>query len=296
MKKKKIAFIINPISGLISKDTIPSLIKQELDLNRFEPEIIFTKYAGHASKLAIEYISKNYDSIIAVGGDGTVNEVALVVKQTQSTLGIVPIGSGNGLARHLGISLNVKRAIQDLNSAQVSKIDYCLLNNKPFFCTAGVGFDAFVSQEFGKVKKRGPITYLEKVVKSYFSYEPQTYNLEYEGKNIQTEAFLITAANASQWGNDAYIAPKASIKDGLIDITILKSFPIFESPVVTFDMFTKNFNANRHVETIKTKEIIITHEKEIPFHLDGEPLGEAKQFHIKVVPKGIGVFCGRNFQ
>ncbi|MDL2224170.1 diacylglycerol kinase family lipid kinase [Bacteroidales bacterium OttesenSCG-928-M06] len=297
MKKKKIAFIINPVSGSINKDTIPSLIQQELDLNKFKPNISYTRYAGHATKLAIEYISRNYHCIVAVGGDGTVNEIALALRQTRTALGIIPIGSGNGLARHLGMSLNIRKAIQELNSAKVSKIDYCLLNNMPFFCTSGVGFDAYISQEFGKEKKRGPISYLEKVIKGFFSYQAQTYEIQYDGRKMQTEAFLITAANASQWGNNAHIAPKASIKDGLLDITILKSFPIFFGPHLTFDVFTKNVNDNKYVRTIKTKEILITHpEKEIPFHLDGEPLGQAKEIHIKVIPEGIKILCKHNFQ
>lgn len=296
-KKKKIAFIINPISGSINKDFIPELIQKELDPNRYNSEISFTKYAGHATKLAIEYISKNYDCIVAVGGDGTVNEIALVIRHTNTALGIIPIGSGNGLARHLGISLNIKKAVQQLNSAQISYIDYCLLNNRPFFCTSGVGFDAYISQEFGKVKKRGPLSYVEKIIKGYFSYEAQNYEIEYDGNKLNTEAFLITAANASQWGNNAHIAPKASVKDGLLDITILKSFPVFFGPHITFDMFTKNVNDNKFVKTIRTKEIRITHhQREIPFHLDGEPIGQAKEIHIKVIAGGVKVLCDQEFQ
>lgn len=294
--KKRIAFIINPISGTINKQKIPVFISRELDKNIFEPEIVFTRYAGHATKLALEFIERGFDYIVAVGGDGTVNEIAFVLKHTSVALGIVPIGSGNGLARHLGISMNVKKAIRQLNHSEVSEIDYCLLNNKPFFCTSGVGFDAFISQEFDNVKKRGSYTYLKKIFKGFFNYKPQSYTLIVEGEKQETPAFLITFANASQWGNNAHIAPKASLKDGLFDVTVVKSVPFFLALWLSIGLFTKTFGDNKYIKTFRAKSISVVKDEDMPFHLDGEPLGKTSEIHVNIVPGGIKVFCQKDFQ
>ncbi len=294
--KKQIAFIINPKSGIINKQKIPGLIEKELDKQRFQPEIVFTKYAGHATKLALEFVEKGFEYIVAVGGDGTVNEIAMVLRHNSAALGIIPIGSGNGLARHLGISMNVKKAIRQLNNSKISTIDYCSLNNKPFFCTCGVGFDAYISQEFDRVKKRGVFAYLKKIFKGFFKYKPHHYTVVCDEKEIKTQAFLITVANASQWGNNAHIAPTASLKDGKLNITIIKEIPFRRALRQAIKLYTKTIDNNRYIRTLTGQEIIITEEGNMPFHLDGEPLGEAPQVHVSVVHQGLRVFCSQDFQ
>lgn len=295
-EKKQIAFIINPISGFFHKDRIPKLIEKHLDANIFTPKIIFTEYAGHATVLAKEFTEKGFDYVVAVGGDGTVNETACTLRHTDTALGIIPTGSGNGLARHLHISLNTKKAIKQLNKSKVSTIDYGLINGKPFFCTCGVGFDAHISMEFCKVKKRGSLSYLGKILADFFSYKPENYLLKLGENEINTNAFLITICNSTQWGNAAHIAPKASVKDGYFDIVTLKKVNLLPALWLTFKLYTHRISDNKYIKIRKADEITITSENKIPSHLDGEPFEKTKKVQINVVPAGLKVFCAKNFQ
>ncbi len=293
--KKRIAFIINPVSGIFHKDRIPFLIHKYLDPNLFAPEIIFTQYPGHASRIAKEYADKGFDYVVAVGGDGTVNETACALIHTNTALGIIPTGSGNGLARHLNVSLRTKKAIKQLNNSKISTIDYGLINDKAFFCTCGVGFDAHISMEFCKVKKRGFFSYLRKIVVGFFSYKPQNYFIQSNEEEFETEAFLITMGNASQWGNAAYIAPKASIKDGLIDVVVLKKVKFLPALRLTFKLYTHKINNDTYIKTWKTDKLTITAKKDMPSHLDGEPFEKGKQISINIIPAGLKVFCAKDF-
>lgn len=294
--KKRIAFIINPISGIFHKDKIPKLIRKNLDLSIFEPEIVFTQYAGHASEIARDFANKGFDCVVAVGGDGTVNETACALRHTNTALGIVPTGSGNGLARHLHISLSTRQAIKQLNKSQVSTIDYGLINEKPFFCTCGMGFDAHVSMEFCNVKKRGFFSYLNKIIVGFFSYKPTKYHLKTGDTEVATEAFLITICNASQWGNAAYVAPKASVRDGLLDVVVLKEVRFFPALWLTVKLYTHKIGNGKYIKTWKTNELIVNSESLIPTHLDGEPFERTKQVRISIVPNGLKVFCAKKFQ
>jgi diacylglycerol kinase family enzyme len=182
--KINIAFIINPYSGTGQKDELPLSIKQELNMEMFNPEIVFTEYRGHGTELAESFVKKGFRYIVAVGGDGTVNEVAKALIHTDCSLGIVPIGSGNGLARHLGMPMNTRKAVQQLNVSESIFMDYGLVNKKPFFCTCGTGFDAYVSTEFAKGQKRGIMSYIEKIITGYFSYKSQKFHLLGEGIDL----------------------------------------------------------------------------------------------------------------
>lgn len=177
MEKKKIIFIMNPISGTASKAGIPKLIERYLDTNKFDYEIKLTEYAGHAAELAAEAKDNHTDIVVAVGGDGTVNEVARAIVQSSTALGIIPCGSGNGLARHLLLPLNLSKSIEIINAAEVHQLDYGVINEHPFFCTCGMGFDAFISHKFAEAGKRGPITYVENVLKAGLNYKPETYEI-----------------------------------------------------------------------------------------------------------------------
>ena len=222
---EKIAFVINPVSGTKNKSNIRQIIEKELDTKLFEPIFVFTEHCGHAKELTKNFVEDGIKFVVAVGGDGTINETAGALIHTESALGIIPVGSGNGFALHIGIPKNVKKAVQKLNNANIVSVDYGLKNEQPFFCTCGVGFDAYVSTEFAKSGKRGFINYIKKSISCYFSYKPEKYSLLGNDIDMDINAFLITFANASQWGNNAYIAPKASITDGLLDIAIMSKFP-----------------------------------------------------------------------
>lgn len=293
--KKKIAFIINPKSGTGKKEEISFLIKQELDSAIFDSQIEFTQYRGHGTELAASFVKKEFDIIVAVGGDGTVNEVARSLTHTNASLGIIPIGSGNGLARHLGIPMNTKKAIQQLNHSEPILMDYGMVNDQPFFCTCGTGFDAYVSTEFAKGKKRGIRSYIEKIITGYFTYKSQNYHLLGKDIDLTAKAFVLTFANASQWGNNAYIAPQASVQDGKIDISIMSNFPIIAIPTLALQLFAKTIDKDLFMTTLRSKDITLTREESGPFHYDGEPYVEGTKIQIKTIADGLKVLVKKRF-
>ena len=211
---KHIVFITNPISGTISKAGIPELVEVHLDHARFSYEFVATQYAGHATLLAQEAAAHGADIVCAIGGDGTVNEVGRGLLGTETAMAILPCGSGNGLARHLMLPMDLKRCLDIINLDTVETLDSGVINGHPFFCTCGMGFDAFISMKFAEAGKRGLMTYVEQMLREGLSYKPETYEIEDEMGSKTYKAFLISAANASQYGNNAYIAPPASMSDG----------------------------------------------------------------------------------
>ena len=181
MDQHTITFIINPISGTGQKDAILAAIEE---MRTIAPESISvrrTERAGHATEIAAEEAARGTDVVVAVGGDGTVNEVARALVHTETALGIIPCGSGNGLARHLRIPMDVEGAFQLIEELCITSIDYGTINDAPFFCTCGVGFDAFISQKFAEAGKRGLATYVEKTLTDGIHYRPQTYRVEIDG-------------------------------------------------------------------------------------------------------------------
>ena len=293
--KIKIAFIINPNSGTGKKEDLPGLIKNELNDSIYESVIVFTKFRGHGTNLAKEFVAKKFQIVVAVGGDGTVNEIASSLIHTDVSLGIIPIGSGNGLARHLEIPMNVKKAIQHLNTSESIFMDYGLVNDRPFFCTCGTGFDAYVSTEFAKGNKRGIMSYIEKIITGYFNYKSQNYWLKGDGIDLKVKAFVLTFANASQWGNNAYIAPQASVQDGMIDISIMSNFPIIAIPTLALQLFAKTIDKDLFMTTLRAKDITLTREESGPFHYDGEPYDEGTSIHIKTISDGLKVLVKKRF-
>lgn len=289
MTKKKILFIINPISGTANKKSMPSLIEKYIDKERFDVNIVFTEYAGHAQEIAIQAKSDDIDIVVAVGGDGTVNEVARSLVNSKTALGIVPCGSGNGLARHLMLPLNVKGALEVINSSVVHDLDYGIIDGHPFFCTCGMGFDAFISAKFAAAGKRGPITYLENVLKEGLVYKPETYEITYDGGKVSYDAFLISCANASQYGNDAYIAPSASMSDGLLDIIIMEPFDIIEASSISIEMFNKTLDKNSKIKSFRTKSLRIHRSQPGYIHYDGDPVEAPADIDVSLVEKGIRV-------
>jgi len=279
----------------MDKNNLNSLIESCINKEIYASETSFTQYRGHGSELAKYYIAQGFQYIIAVGGDGTVNEIAQVVIQTQAILGIIPIGSGNGLARHLGIPMSPKKAIEQLNFSEPILMDYGLVNDRPFFCTCGTGFDAYVSTEFARGKKRGIMSYLEKIITGYFSYKSQNYHLVGEGIDLTAKAFVLTFANASQWGNNAYIAPQASVQDGKLDISIMSKFPIVAIPTLAIQLFAKNIDKDLFMTTLRTESVTLIREESGPFHYDGEPYEEGTHIQVKVVADGLKVLVKKRY-
>ena len=292
---KNIAFIVNPIAGNKTKNKLNKLIREILDKQLFSPTVVVTQYPGHATQLAQHFALEGYYAVIAVGGDGTVNEVATGLIHTNTALGIIPNGSGNGFARHLDISTRMNRALEMLNNSESIHVDYCTVNDKPFFATFGVGFDAQVAQDFTS-SSRGLKGYVGSVVKDFFQYQKERYSLIGENVNIQTTAFLINIANASQWGYDAYIAPKASIQDGWMDITIVSELPLSKAAEFAWQLFTKNIDENLHVSTLRAKTITLLRENDnSPVHLDGTPIQMDKELKFKIIEDGLKVLVKKRF-
>ncbi len=290
IEKKKIVFIVNPISGTGNKEVVPQLIERYIDTSLHEVQIVFTQYAGHASEIAKRCIEGNFDIAVAVGGDGTVNEVARALAGSKTALAILPCGSGNGLARHLMLPMNLKGAIELINDAVIHDLDYGDINGHPFFCTCGMGFDAFISKKFAEAGKRGPLTYIENVLKEGLRYEPETYEITLDGNTEEPiKAFLVSVANASQYGNDAYIAPQASMSDGFLDVVVMEPFDILEAAQVGIDMMNKTLNQSHKIKCFKAKNIIIRRSKGGAIHYDGDPVDEGTELHVRLHQKGIRI-------
>lgn len=288
-EKKKIVFIINPISGTQNKKNILSLLEERIDKEKYDFEIVKTEKAGHAAEIAAQSAIANINLVVAIGGDGTINEIARSLIHTQTTLGIIPFGSGNGLARHLQIPMEAKGAIDIINQGNIECIDYGRINEMPFFCTCGVGFDAFVSLKFAKSGKRGLLTYLENTLHESLNYKPETYEIENEDGTMKYRAFLIACANASQYGNNAYIAPQASLSDGLMDVTILEPFTVLDIPTLAFQLFNKTIDQNSRIKTFKCKKIRILRNKAGVIHFDGDPIISGENIDVEIIGKGLNV-------
>lgn len=288
-KRKHILAIINPVSGTGSKDKIPRLIENVINHDRNDVSIIMSEYQGHAYEVALQAVKDNFDIVVAIGGDGTVNEVGRALCGTDTALAIVPCGSGNGLARHLRLSMNANRALQVINNGVVGSFDYCTLNGKPFFCTCGMGFDAAVSYKFSNEGTRGFITYVKTTIKEFFKYTPQEYTIDIDGQQMTEKAFVIACCNAAQYGNNAYIAPRATMQDGLIDVTVMHPFNLAHSPLIGARLFLRQLGHDHHVSIYRGKRIIIDREHDDIIHMDGDPMMMPARLVIENVNKGIKI-------
>lgn len=280
--KKKVLFVVNPISGGLNKAFIPSLVDQYLDHSIFDAEIIFSEYVGHAKILAKKGLDTGFEIIAAVGGDGTINEVASEVSKTDKSMAIIPSGSGNGLARTLKIPLKHSKAIQKINQLKTTLIDAGVLNDQLFFNMAGMGFDAHISALFAKDKTRGFGGYVKSSINEIAKYQSQDYEIVIDGEQLVENAFMLSIANSSQYGNNAHISPTASVSDGLLDVCIIKPFPIFKFPEMAYRMFAKSADKSIYVKIIKVKEVFIKREKSGPVHLDGEPQEMGTELNIGI--------------
>lgn len=289
MSKSNILFIINPISGGKDKLKIPGLIDANLDRSKFNANYSFTEYIGHASEIAEEAANKNFDIIVAVGGDGTINEIGTKVMQQNKILGILPFGSGNGLSRFLKIPMNTTQAIKVINDCKVRVIDTARFNDKCFFNMAGMGFDAHISSVFAGNKSRGLSGYLKLGFKEMLNYKPQNYHIDIDGKEYIRKAFVVSVANSSQYGNNAHIAPNASITDGLLDVCIIKEFPIYKIPVLAYHMLNASTDQSNMVEVIQGKEIRIQRISNDAIHIDGEPFFMGREIKVSIAPLSLNI-------
>lgn len=284
---ERLVVIVNPISGRSSKHKVVSTISSCIDTAKYDVTIRFTSYAGHATKIAEEAVKDGVDIVVAVGGDGTVNEVARALVRTNTALGIIPCGSGNGLARHLHIPMNVRKAVDVINKGVIDTIDTMTVNGMPCFCTAGVGYDAHVSAEYAKETKRGLFTYVKKAIQGWLNYEPQEYIIKTENHVLIRKAVAITCANANQWGNEFHVAPKASLNDGLMDVTIIHPIKFKNAFAMPVQILGYSFDRNPDVECFKTQRLNIKRSNVNPIHLDGEVVLFEQELSIGVIANSL---------
>ena len=290
-RKQTILFIVNPKSGVSNKKRVPQMVEKYIDRERYDHEIVYTQYAGHAVELAKDAAMRGIDVVVAVGGDGTLNEVGRGLVHANTAMGVIPCGSGNGFARHLGIPMSIKGSIDFINKAEATAIDYGKLNGHPFFCACGMGFDAKVSNDFANDGSRGPFTYIKTSLVDWVNYKPETYCVETPYFKRTFEAFVIACGNASQYGNNAYIAPYASMRDGLLSISILSPFSTLEMPLMAGHLFNHTFAESSHMTTMSTPWIRIKRTVSGPVHYDGEPCMMDEELNIEIVPDGIKVLA-----
>lgn len=290
-EKKKILFLINPKSGTGGKRSVPRLVRSLIDKQKYDVLIKETRYIAHACELTKEAVANGVDVVVAVGGDGTVNEVARSLIGSNAALGIIPCGSGNGLARHLGIPLDCRKAVEFLNKAVPVAVDYGRINGSPFFCTCGIGFDAFVSSSFARGSRRGLLGYMNQTLTDWLSYKPEVYEIESESFKKDYKAFLIACGNAAQYGNNAYISPNASMRDGLLSVTILEPFPATDVPLILGQLFGRTLARNGHIKTLEAKWLKIRRKSVGPVHFDGEPADMDAEIFVDIVPQGLNVMA-----
>ena len=287
---KKVCFIINPKSGTGDWKGVEKNINTYLDKS-FIATVLHTERPKHATELARE-AAKTNDVVVAVGGDGMMNETATGLLGTNALLGIIPTGSGNALARHLGIPLNQKGAIECINKMYSTTIDTATVNGQKFYAIAGIGFDAEIAAKFARSPKRGFWTYFKLSFTNFFTYKPAEYNIIVDGKTYREKAFLISIANSSQYGNNAYIAPTASVQDGLLNVCVLKPFYWVTGGLLAYRLFTKTLHNSAHLKTIFGKDIEIRNTKNdssLSLHYDGETGEAASSIKISIQPNTLRV-------
>ncbi|MCX6286476.1 MAG: diacylglycerol kinase family lipid kinase [Bacteroidetes bacterium] len=286
---KKIIFIVNPISGIGKQKGIEKLIGKHLDASAFEFSIIYTEKPGHAAEISKDAINRGLDAVIAVGGDGTVNETARGIIGSETALGIIPTGSGNGLSRHLKIPMNPAKAIRILNQYKTTRIDTATLNDNLFVSVAGVGFDARVAKEFAKSEKRGFGKYFNIATTAYANYKPRKYTMVIDGQEIIRKALMISFANSNQFGNNTSIDPNAKLDDGFIDVCIVSKVPYWKTVFLAPLLFMKRFDLTSYVEIIQAKDVELVRKKGKSGHLDGDPFLAGKNVHLKIQPLSLKV-------
>ncbi len=288
--KKKILFIINPISGAGKQKAVIPLLQKHINKNLFEYEVAYTNAPKHATELSKQAVKEDFDIVTAVGGDGSVNEVGRSLINTNTALAILPCGSGNGTARNLNISTNFIKAINIINQLKLKTIDTFHANEEPVINIAGVGFAAYVSHEFHKQTKRGFSNYIKVAIRDAIQYKSQNCTITYNNQTRKVQAFIIEVANGPQWGNGAVIAPQAQNNDSWLDLCIVKDFPRIILPTIAMRLFMKTAHRSKYVEIVRVKEVTICQENKYA-HIDGDPYNMGNEIRFKINPLSLKVIA-----
>lgn len=288
--KQKILFIINPFSGSNKKEGLPTLIKNYLDHSKFEYDVIITKRSNHATEITKKAIENGYEIVAACGGDGTVNEVAKALVNTNAKLAIIPSGSGNGFAMHIGYGRNAKNAILKINNAVPRRIDSCSVNGSFYLNLAGVGFDALIAYKAHQGVNRGFSMYFKLVMKELLSFKAEKFQVTIEEENpFEDEFTTIAVANAAMYGYSFTVAPLADMTDGMLDVVFVKKASIFRTLLSSWRMLNNTLHKSSLVKVKKCKYFKIKAEKPYYFHIDGESFEFTDELKFQINPKSINV-------
>lgn len=283
MNRKHLVFIVNPKSGVEREKAIQRAIDNRLDINTYSYEIQHTEYAKHGTELAREAAAKNAYAVVAVGGDGSVNDIVTGLIGTDTSLGIIPKGSGNGMARTMQIPMNEEEAIEVINKGNTIKMDIGYANERPFISNAGVAFDALISRKFAKSTRRGFAMYSWLVTKYMWSYNEWDWNITIDGKHLKEKAFIVCVANGRQFGYNFQIAPDANWTDGLFDLIIINKFPKILSAAIVVRAMTGTLTSSPYVKHYRGKDIIISHPELKLMQTDGDAHQCTNKVHFKMV-------------
>ena len=288
---KKILFIINRKAGTDREKRLEEAISQYLPADQFEVGITFLAYLGHGADLAKEAVMNGVHTVVAVGGDGSINEIAQGLVGSDTAMAILPLGSGNGLARALKIPLNVGKALRLIVANKQRPIDVGYANEHLFLSNAGVGFDALISEQFRHKTKRGLPGYAKLVMKSFSSYQSSEYNIDIDGLLLRTRAFLLSVANGNQFGYEFKLAPKASVFDGQLDICIMPPVGLLGLLPVSIFSLMGNIDKTRYMQHYTGRNITISSDTLQYLQVDGDavPLSGNGVVRIRIQPKAINV-------
>jgi YegS/Rv2252/BmrU family lipid kinase len=289
LRPKRIAFIVNPKAGTNLQKHIRESVDKYLNHRKFEYGFLFTKRAGHAKELALEAVAEGYEIVVAVGGDGSINEVASALLGTGTVLGIVPAGSGNGLAMHLGYGRDIDDAVRKINTAEERLIDIGLMNGQPFINLAGIGFDGLVSNMVKGSNWRGFIPYFLKSIEAGLTYTPRECRIEIDDKVVTEKCFIISIANGPMWGYNFQIAPDAQLDDGFFEVVIMKEAPKWQYFAVVPSTLNGKIYEAEFVEHFTARRVKITAEGKNYVHLDGEGLVHEGALEFEIKPKALKI-------
>lgn len=288
---RRCILIVNPRSGTSEKGRVIKKAIENLLAANWNVEARYTERPGHATEIAEAAARDGVDAVVAVGGDGTVNETARALVNTSTTLGIIPMGSGNGLARHLNIPMNPIKAIDVITAGRTEQCDYCTVNDRPFFCTFGMGYDAAVSARFNsRPGSRGFVNYLRSSLEVFLHYKSEEYTISADSETLTEKAFVVACCNAAQYGNNAFIAPHASVTDGVMDITVMHHGNWLSHAMCGLDMMIGTIHEGARIHTFRSRELTIEREKPGPVHIDGDPTEMGRRLSVSCHHKGLRVF------
>jgi len=284
MSKKHLVFIVNPKSGVDRQKEIQAAINNNLDHAHYTHEILNTEYAKHGTELAKTAADKGAFAVVAVGGDGSINDIVKGLAGTNTALGVIPKGSGNGMARTLKIPLDVAESIKVINKGNTTDIDVAFANDKLFVSNAGVAFDALISKKFAKSTRRGFAVYSWLVTKYMWLYKERKFDIIIDGKHISERAFIINVANMQQFGYNFQIAPKASWTDGLLDVVIIKRFPKILGGLLVVRAMNGTINGSPYVEHYHAKNIVVSHPDLKLLQTDGDAHACENKIEFRIEP------------